>query len=49
LIVAILAFLFTSQQEAYSTVIKYLTILSVGVPAILKFFSMFTAEKAEKS
>lgn len=49
LIVAILAFLFTSQQEAYSTVIKYLTILSVGVPAILKFFSIFAADKVDKS
>jgi len=48
LIVAILAFLFTSQQEAYSTVIKYLTILSVGVPAVLKFFTMFSADKADK-
>ncbi|WP_316829944.1 cache domain-containing protein [Pedobacter aquatilis] len=49
LAVAILAFLFTSQQEAYATIIKYLTILSVGVPAILKFFSMFSGDKTEKS
>ena len=49
LVVAILAFLFTSQQEAYATIIKYLTILSVGVPAILKFFTMFSADKADKS
>ncbi|GGI24579.1 hypothetical protein GCM10008119_13360 [Pedobacter mendelii] len=48
LIVAVLAFLFASQQEAYSTVIKYLTILSVGVPAILKFFTLFSSEKADK-
>lgn len=49
LIVAVLAFLFASQQEAYSTVIKYLTILSVALPAVLKFFSLFSNEKQDQS
>lgn len=40
-IIAILVFLFASQQEAYSTIIKYLTAITVGVPAILKLLSYF--------
>ena len=40
IILAIVIFLFTSQQEAYSRIIAYVTALSAGVPAILKIFSM---------
>jgi hypothetical protein len=41
IILAILVFLFASQQEAYSRVITYITAFSAGIPAILKVFSMF--------
>ncbi|WP_159476853.1 cache domain-containing protein [Dyadobacter sp. 3J3] len=47
LIVAVFAFLFASQQEAYETVLKYLSVLTISVPAALKFFSMF--EKTPKN
>ncbi|WP_144914645.1 cache domain-containing protein [Mucilaginibacter frigoritolerans] len=40
-IVAILAFLITSEQEAYSRIITYVTALGAGVPAVLKIFSLF--------
>jgi hypothetical protein len=48
LIIAVLAFLFASQQEAYSTLIKYLTVITVGIPTVLKLFSFFdnTAPKS---
>ncbi len=38
---AILAFLFASQQEAYSRIITYITAFGAGIPAILKVFSLF--------
>ncbi|SDG74893.1 hypothetical protein SAMN04487996_122153 [Dyadobacter soli] len=47
LIVAIFTFLFASQQEAYETLLKYLSVLTISVPAALKFFAMF--EKTPKS
>ena len=40
-IMAILLFLFASQQEAYSRLITYIGVLGTVVPAILKIFSMF--------
>ncbi|MGZ3766603.1 MAG: cache domain-containing protein [Mucilaginibacter sp.] len=40
-ILAILIFLFASQQEAYSRIITYITALSAGVPVVLKVSSMF--------
>ncbi len=40
-IIAILVFLFASQQEAYSRIITYVTALGAGIPAVLKIFSLF--------
>jgi len=40
-ILAILIFLFTSQQEAYSRIITYITAFSAGIPAVVKVFSLF--------
>ena len=40
-ILAILVFLFTSQQEAYSRIITYITAFSAGIPAAMKVFSLF--------
>jgi len=40
-ILAILTFLFTSQEEAYSKMIAYVAALAAGVPTILKLFSLF--------
>lgn len=40
-IVAILAFLLTSQEESYSKIITYLAALGAGVPTVLKLFSIF--------
>ena len=44
LIVAVIVFLFASQQEAYATVIKYLGIVSIAVPGVLKFLSVFNSD-----
>ncbi|MDB4923266.1 cache domain-containing protein [Mucilaginibacter sp.] len=41
LIVAVLAFLFASQQETYSTVITYVGVLTAALPAVLKFINLF--------
>jgi len=41
IILAILAFLLASQEQAYSTLITYLAALTAGVPAVLKIFSLF--------
>lgn len=40
-VVAILAFLLTSQEESYSRVITYVAALGAGVPGVLKLFSFF--------
>ncbi len=40
-ILAILVFLFASQQEAYSRVVTYITAFGAAIPAVLKVFSMF--------
>ncbi|GAA4322622.1 hypothetical protein GCM10023149_23080 [Mucilaginibacter gynuensis] len=40
LIVAVLIFLFTSQKEAYSTLLKYLAIITAGVPIVLNTLSL---------
>jgi hypothetical protein len=47
IVTAILLFLLTSQQEAYSKLISYVAALLAGVPMILKLFSFFdkTSEK----
>ncbi|MDB4900867.1 MAG: hypothetical protein JWQ63_148 [Mucilaginibacter sp.] len=39
-ILAILVFLIASQQEAYSSIITYITALGAGISGILKIFSM---------
>ena len=44
LIIALLAFLFTSQKEAYTTLIKYLTVITVGVPMVLKLSTFFSSD-----
>jgi uncharacterized membrane protein len=46
-IVAVFSFLFASQQEAYETLLKYLSVLTISVPTALKFFAMF--EKTPKN
>ncbi len=48
-ILAILAFLLASQQEAYSRVIAYITALSGGIPVILKIFSMVGGSEVKKT
>ena len=40
-ILSVLAFLFASQQEAYSKLIAYVSMLSASVPVVLKMFSFF--------
>ncbi len=40
-IVAILAFLLTSQEEAFAKLITYVAALGAGVPAVLKLLSFF--------
>lgn len=40
-VVAILAFLLTSQEESYSKIITYVAALGAGVPGVLKLFSFF--------
>ena len=41
IIVAILAFLLASQEEAYSRLMAYATALLAGVPLILRIFALF--------
>ncbi|MVN22451.1 cache domain-containing protein [Mucilaginibacter arboris] len=48
-IFAILAFLLTSQQEAYSKLIAYVSALAAGIPAVIKLFSLFDTNSAQKS
>jgi hypothetical protein len=45
---AILTFLLASQREVYSELMAYVAALAAGIPAILKFISLFdkNAEKA---
>jgi hypothetical protein len=42
ILLAILAFLITSQQEIYSKLISYVAALAAGIPVILKLFSFFS-------
>lgn len=48
-IFAILAFLLTSQQEAYAKLITYITALATGVPTVIKLLSFFGNGNAQKS
>ncbi|MBL4678401.1 MAG: hypothetical protein JKY70_19695, partial [Mucilaginibacter sp.] len=45
IIVAVLVFLFASQQETYSTIITYLGVLTAALPVVLKFFTMFESNQ----
>src|SRR4029078_1103034 len=45
IILAILAFLIASQQEAYSKLIAYAAALGTAVPTIMKIFSFFDGTK----
>ena len=47
MIVAVFAFLFASQQEAYYNVIKYISILAAAIPTTLKFFDLFTKNNSK--
>ena len=49
IILAILIFLIASQQEAYTHLITYITALGAGIPAVLKIFSMFGNNDAQKT
>lgn len=48
-ILAILVFLFASQQEAYSRVITYITAFGAAIPAVLKIFSIFGGNDPKKA
>ncbi|MEX8546958.1 MAG: cache domain-containing protein [Mucilaginibacter sp.] len=48
-IFAILAFLLTSQQEAYSKLIAYVSAFAAGIPTLIKLLSMFGNNGAQKS
>ncbi len=41
IILAILAFLLTSQEEAFAKLITYVAALGAGLPAVLKLFTLF--------
>jgi hypothetical protein len=47
-ILAILAFLFASQQEAYSSIITYITALGAGLSGVFKLFSMIGDNNPQK-
>lgn len=47
LVVAVLIFLLASQQETYTTLVKYLTAIAVGVPTVLKVFSFFNSSESK--
>jgi hypothetical protein len=49
IIIAILTFLLSSQEEAYSKLITYVAALAAGIPAILKIFSFFDVDNAKKT
>jgi hypothetical protein len=48
-ILAILVFLITSQHEAYTRIITYVTALGAGVPAVLRLFSMVGNKNTQKT
>lgn len=47
--VAIVLFLFTSQQEAYTKLLTYAAAVGTAIPAILKIFSLFDGIKQKES
>ncbi len=49
LIVAVLAFLYASQQETYKTLLTYLGILTAALPVVLKFFTLFESNSQKNS
>ncbi|MBC7886711.1 MAG: hypothetical protein H7Z13_02400 [Ferruginibacter sp.] len=48
-ILAILAFLLTSQEEAFAKLITYVAALGAGVPTVLKLFSLFDKNSQKPS
>lgn len=49
LIVAVLAFLFASQQETYVTIITYMGVLTAALPVVLKFATMFNGTSQKQA
>lgn len=49
IIIAILGFLFASQQETYSKILTYAAALGAGIPTVLKLFSFFDKGDAQKT
>jgi hypothetical protein len=47
--VAIIIFLFSSQQEAYTRLLTYAAALGTAIPALLKVFSLFDGTKQKSS
>lgn len=47
-ILAIIVFLMTSQQEAYSRLITYVAALTTGIPALLKLLSVFDKQQPKE-
>jgi hypothetical protein len=47
-LVAILTFLLTFQEESYSKIIAYVAALGTGIPTVLKLFSVFDRNKPAK-
>ena len=49
IIIAILGFLFASQQETYSKILTYAAALGAGIPTVLKLFSFFDKSDTPKT
>lgn len=49
IIIAILVFLFASQQETYSKILTYAAALGAGIPTVLKLFSLFNKNEIPKA
>jgi fumarate reductase subunit D len=47
-LLAILTFLLTFQEEAYSKVITYVAALGTGIPVVIKLLSFFDKSKPAK-
>jgi hypothetical protein len=47
--IAIIIFLFSSQQEAYTRLLTYAAALGTAIPALLKVFSLFDGTKQKSS
>jgi hypothetical protein len=47
ILLAILLFLLSSQREAYSELMAYLAALGVGIPAVIKLFTLFSKDESK--